>query len=956
VASPRGDSRSGPARAGRPDRAAFSGLYLVTAVRSPSDVLAVFGGTVDASGGTSLPIRLPPGAQVRAAGVGGRWLEPGVCQPSEDGVLRLPVAAGGAARFEVRYRLRSEGRGPVGRVRSPEPRLPADGVEVRRRWLFAGDVLPGWPVPAWDHATATDLPEFLGDSPVAWAGGVVSRAPVEDVRVGTARLADALGVATAAALFSLAWAGGRRRHPFCGLLTVLLLLAVGAASLLGPPWWQRAAVVPLLVGLPAVAAMVVARGVRGPATVAPVALALALVGLVQLDTRAQPPAPATVLIVSAGANGREEVIAPKAVLDRLAVAPASPGVVLSASNYAVSVDDAGARVVAKYVVHSLGEGEGVVTLPLAEARLEGVTVNKAAAFPSAPRPGVYTVPLPGKGRHEIEVTFAVPLGGTAPDRELRFGVPECPATRVTADLPAPARQVQVVGRAGRRALVDGDRAKLEVEIGATKAVHLRWREGAGGTASVKVREACLWEVSEAGAELTACYVVRVEQGAVSSLRFDVPAELDPLAVATRPLDPNGTAALRDWTIAVTPGATRPLRVDFQAPVTGGVLVVLTCAPRKVLTRQPALRFPKAVVPGRPAERDAVFGLRAKGVTVDDIGRSDVIDFAPDTLARDREFNKLTELRLDPNTPVRLFRPTPAGNPVLRPTLRVAAELPDATAETVWQIGPSRADASGVVRWSGKDAPELVEFVIPAVKILEVRGPDVAGWSQTGSRVQVWPRRAAKDGELEWVGTVTAPAVPFEAVTPRPADMHLVDNVVRIGAAGGYAARVERDRGWTHLAVSGETLALHTPNPAAPAVRVLLSPAPRAARADELGWLGSLPRSRPRPASAPAEAQPAPPATPKPSPAAAVNPQPSQTWVWPVSAAAGWVIAVAVLALLIARFPRTTWPEQFAVVAGLFGLVVVGYWWVGLGAWVVARVAWLAGHLSARAGRPAAVRS
>ena len=153
----------------------FSGLYLVSAVRSPSDVIVVFGGTVNASAGTSLPIQLPAGAQVRAAGVGGRWMEPGGLQLSADYILRLPVSAARPVRFEVRYRLPVEAQGPVGRVRSPRPELPVDGAEVRRWWVFAADVLPGWPILAWDRGTPADLPAFLGDSPTAWAGGLSCR-------------------------------------------------------------------------------------------------------------------------------------------------------------------------------------------------------------------------------------------------------------------------------------------------------------------------------------------------------------------------------------------------------------------------------------------------------------------------------------------------------------------------------------------------------------------------------------------------------------------------------------------------------------------------------------------------------------------------------------------------------------------------------------------------------------
>jgi hypothetical protein len=55
----------------------------------------------------------------------------------------------------------------------------------------------------------------------------------------------------------------------------------------------------------------------------------------------------------------------------------------------------------------------------------------------------------------------------------------------------------------------------------------------------------------------------------------------------------------------------------------------------------------------------------------------------------------------------------------------------------------------------------------------------------------------------------------------------------------------------------------------------------------------------------------------------------------------------VLAVLLVRYPRTTWPEQFGLVAGLFGAAVIGYWWIGIAGWAAARLAWLAGHFLPR---------
>ena len=362
----------------------YSGLYLVTAVRSPSDVLVVFGGTIESSAGTSLPLRLPLGAELRAAAVGRQWLEPGACRLSDEGVARLPVSGNGPTRFEVRYRLPAGI--PVGLVRSPEPVLPGDGPEsgpssIQRWWVFAADVLPGWPVRSWDRDNAADLPALLGDSPGAWGEGiVVSRLSLDEVRVGIARLADTIGLAVAVGIVLLVWAGVGHGRRFAALLVVGLVLALAAVKFLAPPWWQRAATIPLVVCLIGVAAMVVVRGRR-----AMLPLAGGLFALVHLDTHGQSTAPA-VVVIAPDADGREVVVAPKSVLDRLAAVPNAPGVVISASSYAIRVDDAGASIIAKYTAHALEDGELVATLPLAEARLEKVLVNGSAAYPAASAP------------------------------------------------------------------------------------------------------------------------------------------------------------------------------------------------------------------------------------------------------------------------------------------------------------------------------------------------------------------------------------------------------------------------------------------------------------------------------------------------------------------------------------------------------------------------------------------
>jgi hypothetical protein len=529
------------------------------------------------------------------------------------------------------------------------------------------------------------------------------------------------------------------------------------------------------------------------------------------------------------------VVAPRAVLDRLdAVArPPLPAAAITSASYDLRADESGAKVTAKLVVHAFRAGDNAVTLPLADARLERVTVDGAAAFPTAPRPDTYTVAVGGPGRHEVEVRFAVGVSASGSERELRFGVPEVPESRLSASLPGGARQPQAVGRVGRQVVTTGERTALEADLGAAKSVHLRWREGAGGAAVVKVREACVWDVSESGAELTAAYLVRVEQGTIAALRFEVPAELEVLRVAARATEvPAAPVALRDWSVAAEKGGTRLLRLDFQGPTAGRLLVVLECAPRRPVTRQPVLRFPRVSFGNVAGETDAVYALRATRVAVEDVGRVRVIDFPADAL---RDFAAVTDLKLDPNNPVRAFRPAPGAAAELRPVLRVG-EPAAVNLVTAWHVGPRRADAAGTVSFSAREPLPLVEFTLPGVRVLEVRGPDVAGWSQSGSRVQVW-LRGVREGAFDWAGTATPaplgkPApdpLPFDPATPKVANARVASDELHVRPIDGWAVRPDRTRGWQALRAPVGELRLRTEAPAAPAPRVLLSPRSGAGR-------------------------------------------------------------------------------------------------------------------------------
>ncbi len=782
----------GPPAAARPEWVV--GDLVLTTECGEHDQSAALRGVVTVRGGRELPIRLPAGATARAATVGGKAVDTASLAGTE---VMLPVPAGNeSAAFEVRYRLPREPRGIAWKVDSELPELPG-GAGPRREWVFEPGVAAAWPF---------EWPE---------AGAVV---------VVPSRLATAAGLGLAALLGGLGWAGVRTAHRSAGFALITALAGAGVAVLAGPAAWACVGWPVLAVGLPAAAAVVVSRG-RLPRR----AMASATL-LVAAGASAQPGG-ADVVFVLAGADG-ETVLAPPALLARLeALAKAeAPAPVVVAATYDGRVEDGLARVTAAFTVQALAPTGPPVQLPLADVRLERVTVNGAAANPAAVGGGRYAVPLPGAGRHAVEVRYAVPVGGGGGEREVRFGVPEAPDARLTFAAPAAARQVQAVGRFGEQKSA-GDPTRIAAELGAIKAVSVRWRDTPGGAGTVTVREGCVWDVSESGAVLTACYDIRAEAAAAGVFRFDLPAGLEPVRVAARGLDPAaGAAAVQAWVVTPEKGGGRTLRVDLAAPADGRVLVTVECHTRAAPAAQPVLRFPRPQGMGRSG---GVYGLRPNNVTVGDVPRVGVIDFAPDALVR--EFGTVPELRLALVPGLQAFIPQPDGAaPELRPVLRAGPDAGTARVEAAWGADLRRAAGAGSLAWSAAEPVALLEFAL-AARVREVRAAELAGWSQSGEQVQVWFRRPVPAGTVHWVADVAlnpvgADAVVFEPPLPRPVGPATVAAAVRVRPADGLGLKLEAANGWTpDRAGGGREWGFKAPAAAAPVrVRLLASNAGRPA--------------------------------------------------------------------------------------------------------------------------------
>ena len=811
---PRGERP--PARRGW----SFAGVEFVTRVEPDGRLSCTLAGRVTEAGGPVLPVALPGSAEAASATVAGRLVD----LPTAGTQLALPLPPAGSdgVWFEVRYRLpapHSEAVVPLPvRYVSPAPVLPGEAA-ASTRWAVSPEYRL-WPT---FDAPATPV-----------AGGT------EATVVRTAVLAG-VGYAAAAVVLGLAvaLAGGTVGRPRVVAFAAAVAL-LGAAGWLAPDGASPLVRPPLIAGVVGLAVLALRAGrpvprptpavpssarARLPST-ASLGPAAMLLLVVAGGTVAQAPEPATVF-VAAGPADRLVVLAPPAVLDRLdALArPAAPAVVIAAAEYVgEAAGDGSAAFTATFRVVCMRDGDHTLALPLGGVRLEQMDLDGKPAFPDGSAADRYTLAVRGAGRHEVVARFAVPLVVGGADREARFAAPDVPDCRVRFTAPAGARQPDVPTRHGAQTVGKaGDRPTVDADHGGGRAVAVRWREGAAGGANptVTAEEACIWELTEAGESAAVAVVFRVEGGSTARVAVEVPDGFEPGRPVVRAADGRpGGPGLRDWSLAPGPAGWRTLSVGLQAPVEGRFAVVFRMTSVRPASTRPVLRSPRAAGVVRA---DGFAAVRASGVAVADLPRGGVIDFP--TVELVRRFDTVPELGLD-RAPDRAFQRVAGQVAELRPVVRPAGEAATGSAEVTWTLGP-RAAAEGTVTVSRPGGAAAVEFDLPpAVRVDEVRGPDVFAWGRTGARVQVWMRKPARAATVRWAGG------PRENLTDGAAVELPVPKVVA-ETVNPVAVKVRTAGGWAVAPASGGGDAF-TADPSAPPPRVTaFAPAPLAAALREV---------------------------------------------------------------------------------------------------------------------------
>ncbi len=690
----------------------------------------------------------------------------------------LPIAGAGTA-FEVQYTRRPDPvlSGIAHRAESPIPPLPGDPA-IRSEWASA---------PEFDEFPSLRRDLFESDSPAVLV--------VADSTIRIGGWIVAILVIAGTGLFGL-------RNRWGVFATVALVFALGSACWLASDGWSSALRIPLAAAFARLAFVPISKPRRGAAIAVWAAGALTWAGAGQ----AQAPEPAIVFVIPGAAEhpDRSIVLAPKATLDKLAVLGRSPlpDAVITSADYDCSASGETVTVKAKYALTAVGPDEHALAIPLAGIRLEKATLDGREAFPDASKPDRYTIPIRGAGAHDLILEFAISVQASGIDREAKFVAPDIPVAHLGFAAGLRGRQLDVPTRSGGQSFrLTTAGVRVEAELGGGKIVQLRWREGGaseGAKPAISVKEGAVWDLGDSENLLTAAWQCRLEGGTVTGLKLELPDGVFPSFVsveATEGAMPG--LGIRSWKAGAPAGGITPVEVRFQNPVEGRFTLLLKGYSAKLPAVRPVLLFPKMAGVAE-ADRDSFHVVRIAGFRSDGIAVAGAIDFPAEAVTR--EFPKIPEFNFGKSPPARVVQRALGKATELRPVLLPTPAYQPLSGEAIYTVG-RRIEVEGAMRL-GAGASGTAEFDVPVGLILrDVRSPDLAGWSRSGSRIQVRFAKPVAEAIVRWSGQL--PAAPSgsdvcELPLPRwpSAAAKLAEPIaVRVRPAPGWSIAPVAGAGW-----------------------------------------------------------------------------------------------------------------------------------------------------------------
>jgi hypothetical protein len=638
------------------------------------------------------------------------------------------------------------------------------------QWLRGGIYQPAM-LPGAVPTPAALLPHSFGPDWTVWDATAAAQAPQSLVVIRPVSIHLA-GIVLSAVL-ALAWYGSGRRWPsprqsWWRVRVLLIAVAVALVSWLtlpapfrAAPGWPAAMAAVLLLGSyfrwllqhrPAVSTTA-SMQTRSAIAAAVVLLHLAASAILLQPAAAQVQEINTVLILPgpAGAPERQDVLVAPELLKKLdSLIHRSPAdvrsAVLIAAHYEITLTEQVALCKAEYQLSSFGDKTTVI-VPLAGIELrEGALLDGALVHPVAIAGG-YSVPVIGRGNHQLTLFFNVRLQTAGSHRDLRFTVPRLHQSRLQVEVPLTWPDTYVASGLGM-VQVGPEGAKtrsLNVELGRESTVHLRWprSDPSAPAPKISVRELYWWDLRAPGGECTAVLEYKVS-GGVSHFVVAVPDTLEPRAVAVTGDGPEGDEAarprLQKWYLTAENNQWR-LHIQLQHPASGAVAVTIRLVPR-FTGSSATLRLPLLVPLGAQAV-EGVIGYRLDGLEGRGKGYNmQTVALKPEQFIKPWQAAGIREAV----TPSEAFtfrnRQPDAALVVTIPPAKPAIDQ-----DLQFTVHPDRVELFGTLK-TNSPASELllVEWEMPPVlHIAEITGDNVRAWSRPAddNRVQVWLKQPAR---------------------------------------------------------------------------------------------------------------------------------------------------------------------------------------------------------------------
>jgi hypothetical protein len=241
--------------------------------------------------------------------------------------------------------------------------------------------------------------------------------------------------------------------------------------------------------------------------------------------------------------------------------PAS--ILLTAGDYAVTVDDGRARIKGELSVELLDDGLQAIELPLGQVGLTSALLDGEPAAIGGEGPWVLFAE--GKGRHVLVLEMTAPLSVSAAQQTLNFEVPMPPGTRIRMTVPG---DVDVKGGAdvASREVDDGNRVtRLEIlpRVGPNSIVMSLNNRTRRTDRVVVAKSVLVNETTRAYEKLHTTISLAVLHQAIDRARFLVPSGFE--------LSEVHSPWLARWAVA-DEGGQRVLEVQFREPTTETVVL------------------------------------------------------------------------------------------------------------------------------------------------------------------------------------------------------------------------------------------------------------------------------------------------------------------------------------------------------------------------------------------------